>query len=750
VVKKDKPFKKETIGSAVDITGHKRAEDEANRQQAFLRQVIDSSPNLIFVKDRDDRYLLANNAMANAYGTTPAYMQGKTDLELGVPAEEFAKYRKDDIEVLQSGKEKIIPEESLTWQSGEVHYYHTTKRPLLDEKGEFNSLLAVSVDITNRKKAEDNLRASEERYNALFDRSLDLVYVRDFKGNFIDANPAALDLLGYLREDIPTLNIVSLLSPEQYPKTLQTLKELSETGRQKEPTEYKLKCKDGGRVDVETQESVIYRDGKSYAVQGVGRNITERKQAEERSLIRRNLAIDLSAVITLEKALSFFLEAAIRISGMDSGAVYLIDERTGELKLSFHQDLSQELVNKYSKFASDSANTRLVMRGQPLYLRREEFTTPFDGQFSAQDFSVIAMIPIGREDKAIGCLIMTSQGLNEVPSSARNSVETIATEIASTIDRIKVREAMERSEERYRNILDNMQDSYIELDLAGNFTFINEATCRNLGYTMQELIGANFGVIAPGQDDIKAIFKVYNEVYRTGEPHTGFAFKIIRKDGSTGYAETSISLIKNEQGSNIGFRSVGRDVTERKQMEQKLEEMATHDYLTGLPNRVLLLDRFTIAAALAHRNKARLAVMSLDLDRFKSINDNLGHDAGDQVLKAVGVRLTGLIRASDTLARIGGDEFILVMLETNHVGDAATIAQKILDSFTEPLSIDGHELHLTTSIGIAVYPKDAQDMETLTKKSDAAMYYCKGHGRNQFKFFGDGDVPVSEDRKNTA
>jgi diguanylate cyclase (GGDEF)-like protein len=192
------------------------------------------------------------------------------------------------------------------------------------------------------------------------------------------------------------------------------------------------------------------------------------------------------------------------------------------------------------------------------------------------------------------------------------------------------------------------------------------------------------------------------------------------------------------------------DVTERKQMQQKLEEMATHDFLTGLPNRVLLLDRFTIAAALARRNKARLAVMSLDLDKFKTINDTLGHDAGDQVLKEIGTLLAGTIRASDTLARVGGDEFILVMMESGEMKDTAATAQKILNSFKEPLVIDGHQLHLSTSVGIAIYPEDAEDMETLIKKSDAAMYYSKGHGRNQFKFFRDGDVLISGDYKSAT
>jgi diguanylate cyclase (GGDEF)-like protein len=237
------------------------------------------------------------------------------------------------------------------------------------------------------------------------------------------------------------------------------------------------------------------------------------------------------------------------------------------------------------------------------------------------------------------------------------------------------------------------------------------------------------------------------KVIEMGQRQEGVEYRVRHVDGSWWWHTSSAVPLRDETGTVIGFEGIARDITERKQMQQKLEEMATHDFLTGLPNRVLLLDRFNIAAALAHRNKARLAVMSLDLDKFKTINDTLGHDAGDQVLKAVSTRLTGIIRASDTLARVGGDEFMLVMMETNHVGDATAIARKILDSFAEPLSIDGHELQLSTSIGIAIYPEDGKDMETLAKKSDAAMYYSKGHGRNQFKFFGDGDVRVSGDHK---
>jgi len=219
------------------------------------------------------------------------------------------------------------------------------------------------------------------------------------------------------------------------------------------------------------------------------------------------------------------------------------------------------------------------------------------------------------------------------------------------------------------------------------------------------------------------------------------------KDGSTLWFENAITSIRDEKGTLTGLQGVSRNIMERKQMEKNLKEMATHDYLTGLPNRVLLADRFCMAAALAQRNKDRLAVMSLDLDKFKIINDTLGHTAGDQVLKIMSARLTDIIRASDTIARVGGDEFVLVMQETNEMKDATAIAQKILDSFRDPFVIEGHRVDLSTSIGIAIYPDDGLEMETLIKKSDAAMYYSKGHGRNQFKLFSDGDVSIGADHK---
>ena len=343
------------------------------------------------------------------------------------------------------------------------------------------------------------------------------------------------------------------------------------------------------------------------------------------------------------------------------------------------------------------------------------------------------------------CYLKNGLELDEGPFMKEEGflLDALAERIGHITQRRQAEEMLRIAEEKYRSLVENINDIFYLLDNHGNFTYISPAVERITMYKASELIGKPvFPLIHP--DDLPGLLESFNHpVEGKLVPRE---LRWLDKDGRVIFVRVSRQLLyKNEKV--IGVTAVVTDITERKRMEQRLEEMATHDFLTGLPNRNLLTDRFTMAAATAHRNKARLAVMSLDLDKFKTINDTLGHAAGDLVLKTVSARLTGIIRASDTLARIGGDEFILVMIETNHEKDATAIAQKILNAFEEPLFINGQRLQLSTSIGIAIYPDDGDDMETLIKKSDAALYYSKGHGRNQYKFFGDGDVKIGGDHK---
>jgi PAS domain S-box-containing protein len=241
-----------------------------------------------------------------------------------------------------------------------------------------------------------------------------------------------------------------------------------------------------------------------------------------------------------------------------------------------------------------------------------------------------------------------------------NLVETVIVNLRDITERKQAEESLRQNEEKYRTILENIQEVYFEVDLAGNFTFFNDSLCRMTECSREELLGANYTQFSD-KENSKNVFLAFNKVYNTGESTEGFDWRITRKDGTKRYIETSVSLKKDFSGNPIGFNGIIRDITERKEIHQQLNYMATHDALTGLPNRALFMDRLQIALAQSKRNRNKLAVMMLDLDHFKDINDTLGHMVGDKLLKEVGYRLTGILRQNDTVARLGGDEFVVLL-----------------------------------------------------------------------------------------
>jgi diguanylate cyclase (GGDEF)-like protein/PAS domain S-box-containing protein len=297
-----------------------------------------------------------------------------------------------------------------------------------------------------------------------------------------------------------------------------------------------------------------------------------------------------------------------------------------------------------------------------------------------------------------------------------------------------VEEALRKSEERFRTIIETIEEGYGEVDFDGNITFANESWLRISGYRRDEFTEMNLREYLD-QEDVPKLFQTFDEVRKTGKASRGIDLKFVRKDGSKRYIETSVSLITDTNGRPVGFRGVIRDITERRQMEDTIRKLAYHDPLTGLPNRLLLNDRLSMAMARAKRNKKKLTLMMLDLDKFKEVNDTLGHQMGDCLLRVVGDRLAGLLRKGDTVGRLGGDEFMVLLPEIKKAKDSVHVAQKILASFQEPFPCNDHKLSITTSIGIAFFPDHVEDGDTLMKNADIAMYRAKERGRNNYQIF---------------
>ena len=210
---------------------------------------------------------------------------------------------------------------------------------------------------------------------------------------------------------------------------------------------------------------------------------------------------------------------------------------------------------------------------------------------------------------------------------------------------------------------------------------------------------------------------------------------LIRRDGFEIPIEDSVAPIHDREGQATGAVIVFRDVSAARAMALQMAHSAEHDFLTGLPNRMLLNDRVNQAIALAPRHKKKVAVLFLDLDGFKHINDSLGHPIGDKLLQSVAKRLMDCVRGSDTVSRQGGDEFVVLLSEVEQSEDAAITARRMLQAVAEAHSIDQHDLHVTTSIGVSVYPDDGLDAETLIKNADTAMYQAKENGRQSYQFF---------------
>jgi diguanylate cyclase (GGDEF)-like protein/PAS domain S-box-containing protein len=292
-------------------------------------------------------------------------------------------------------------------------------------------------------------------------------------------------------------------------------------------------------------------------------------------------------------------------------------------------------------------------------------------------------------------------------------------------------DALRQSEERSRTIIDTIADAYYETDLAGNLLMFNDAFLKLLGYTKEEMQGINYRQYGD-KKNADIAFRVFHQVFKTGIPVNKMEWEIHTKKREKKNTELSVSLVLDGYGKPQGFRGIISDITERHKMDEMIRQQAFYDYLTGLPNRTLYYDRLNMAIKRAKRDKKMVAVIILDLDRFKEVNDQWGHATGDALLRAVAQRLQAIVRDADTVARYGGDEFTFILPYINRKEDALLVARKMIKSFKETFELDACNLVVTSSLGMAIYPTSGDDIDTLMKKADIAMYRAKARGRNRF------------------
>ncbi len=306
------------------------------------------------------------------------------------------------------------------------------------------------------------------------------------------------------------------------------------------------------------------------------------------------------------------------------------------------------------------------------------------------------------------------------------------------LERTANAEALFIEKERAEVTLNSIGDAVISTDIAGNVTYLNQVAETMTGWASADALGRPFSEVFRIIDSTNPEHAV-NPIAIAMQQNKTVALSgsclLIRRDGLESAIEDSAAPIHDRRGQVTGAVMVFHDVTQARAMSQRMSYLAHHDYLTDLPNRVLLNDRLDQAMAVARRQRQQLAVLFVDVDRFKHVNDSLGHAIGDELLQSVAGRLVASVRASDTVSRQGGDEFVVLLSSIAHPEDAALSAAKILAALDTPHHVEEHDLQITVSMGISVFPEDGTDAEALVNNADIAMLNAKNNGRNNFQFF---------------
>ncbi|RZI42406.1 PAS domain S-box protein [Herbaspirillum sp. HC18] len=574
--------------------------------------------------------------------------------------------------------------ERLTLVSGEI--YHR------DEHGKPRTMIGMVQDITQRKKAEQALKESERRFCELFENAVDGIFIANPDGKYLDANPSARAMLGYSAEALGDMYIADLVPEKDKPRLAEARTYFLKDSEHAQVAEWELKRSDGTYLPVEISARIL-PDGRWMAIM---RDISERKRTQ-RELERYAAEVQ-----------DLYDNAPCGYHSVDRCGAFVQVNKT---ELNWLGYSAAELIGTQAIDLMTEKSQRLFKQAFPRFLST--------GQARDLEYEFV------RKDGSVLPVLLNASAVRDGQGNVVMSRSTIfdMTELVETQKKLKQAAA----------VFEHTNDAIIITDADGCIAAVNNAFTRITGYQPEEVLGQNPRLLKSGRQNDEFYQVLWSTLEQTGTWQGELWDR--RKSGELFPTWQTISVVKDDSGKITDYISVFSDITAIKQSEEKLKRLAYHDALTGLPNRLLFADRLAQALAHGKRYRTRCALLLLDLDRFKLINDTLGHAAGDQLLQIIADRLQAAVREEDTVARLGGDEFAIVLARLDHTDDAALLARKLTQLVANPIQLTGHALTVSTSIGIGIYPDDGEDAETLSKSADIAMYGAKEKGRNAYEFY---------------
>lgn len=608
------------------------------------------------------------------------------------------------------------------------------------------ALFVVILSVYRRRvqKREKQLEASEARFQAIFEVSPIGMSQTDQKGILVAANRAFEEMLGYSWKDLKGIRLQDLTHESDVGADQHLFKEITTGKRSNYQIEKRYISKTGEEVWVRATCFVVEDDEGQSLYVAMHEDISKRKQSEKALKTRETqLAVQYAATkvlaepALLEEMIPRLLQTLGDGIGWDAGGFWKADEATNALRC-VHFWRSEELAAPDFQLSNETPPVgigvalvgRVWAKGQTYFVKDmgqdQETLRALKGSRkglrSAFCFPVIV-------DGAVRCVLeFCSESVQRLDDDVLQALTDICAQVSSQLGRILEREeaveTLRVSEERYRTITEISSDAIITVDNQATILSANRAVESVFGFAAEELVGEPLTVLVP-----ERVREVHTEelrrFFQSGERHLRWEkleLPAVHKSGKELLIEVSLSsLVQNGKPRFTGYM---RDVTDRKREESALLYQALHDALTDLPNRALLHERLQRAILIAKRQSSSLALLFMDLNRFKEVNDTFGHHSGDVLLKQVAFRLEGTLRESDTVARLGGDEFAVLLPSADEVG-ATLAANRITDVLKRPFSLESQTFDIGASVGIALFPQHGEDSDSLMRRADSAMYTAK-------------------------
>jgi diguanylate cyclase (GGDEF)-like protein/PAS domain S-box-containing protein len=682
-------------------------------QEARRRSVFEQNGSIMLVVDPASGVIVdANRAAAAFYGYTQQQLIGMfIDRINALPAAEVAAERQCALR-----EERTCFHFPHRLASGEIRNVEVFSSPV--QLDGHTVLFSIVHDITERSRIEKRLRDSEEAFRSTFEQAaVGMVHV-SFDGVFLRANTRFAEIVGYTVEELPGMSVLAITPPAQRPEALQILHQVSSDTRATVKWEKQYLRKDGSLTWARLSISV-QRDSEGNPLHQIGfvEEIDEQKTAE------LDLAAAAQALQTSEQRYRTAFQTsldAISISRLEDGKIL-------EVNQTYLDIFGFERVEVVGRTAVE-----IHVWTDPE--ARQRFVTAMSENRSCRDLEFQFRRKSGEEFWAqVSATRMELDGVLSVLSVFRDvsSMKADAERMSAAA------KALQASEDRYRTAFRTSLDAFTLSHLeSGLYLDVNQAYLDMLGFERQEVIGHSsieLNMWKDPQDRFKLV-----EAMEKGLPCRDLEFQLRRKNGEIFWAVISASPMDVDGVPSL--LAVIRDISATKAAAEEIRSLAFYDPLTHLPNRRLLLDRLQQSESVSIRNGHYNALLFVDLDSFKTVNDTLGHHIGDLLLIEVARRLVGCIRKSDTVGRLGGDEFVVILEDLGRsaegaAGQARGVGEKILQVIEESYLLDGHPCRCTASIGVSIFGSSSQAAEEILRQADIAMYQAKSRSHSSLHFF---------------